>query len=99
MEAYLETATFKSEEEKEWLVEELQASFDRMDIIMTLEKWAVVEYNGSDEATLLASLAAEVSTGIAPFKTRTIVSVGARKIDGKWLLEPLMYRRQLEFPE
>ena len=35
------TATFKSEEEKEWLVEELQASFDRMDIIMTLEKWAI----------------------------------------------------------
>jgi len=88
LDAVLATMVFESEEQKQLTAASYQTLFDQADASETLEKWAVVDYDGSGRATILATLVIEADTGVIQFKSRTIILADARLIDGKWFLEP-----------
>ena len=58
-----------------------------MDTITTLEKFAVVEYNGSDEALLLLAIEQELVAEDESSRFKAIIQGGAWKVDGNWLLD------------
>jgi len=78
---------FEDEEEKYAVSEILQEQFELLDTTTILEKFAVVEYNGSDEAVLLLAIEQETVAGDESSKFRAIIQGGAWKVDGNWLLD------------
>jgi ketosteroid isomerase-like protein len=84
VDAYL--ATLVDFTEKEALKKELQNLFDTATLTTTVEKWTVVAYNGSDKATLLASILTEVDANGTKVKVHGVVVNEAQKVNGKWLL-------------
>lgn len=99
LDAYMATMIYESEEQKEEVLEIIGSMFELFDAVSTLEKFAVVEYNGSDEAVLLLSIVQEVTIEDESVKGRTIMSGGARKVDGNWLLKAEMVSLSMEILE
>ena len=87
LDAVMSTLYFEDEEEKYAVSEILQAQFELMDTITTLEKFAVVEYNGSDEALLLLAIEQELVAEDESSRFKAIIQGGAWKVDGNWLLD------------
>ncbi len=83
--AYL--ATLVDFAEKDQLKGTLDQLFATTTFKITTENLVVVQYNGSDKATLLISMLTEQESGGVSSKTRSIVLNEAKKIDGKWLLQ------------
>jgi hypothetical protein len=84
VDAYM--ATLADFPDKETVKKSLEDFFKTATINVTTEKWTIVEYNGSDKATLLASLITEVEAGETKTKVRGIVLNEAVKVGDKWLL-------------
>ncbi|WP_164472890.1 copper amine oxidase N-terminal domain-containing protein [Cohnella candidum] len=85
IEAYLATMTFKSDAEKEAFKGQLQQIFSAADSSPAVEKWIVVEYNGTDKATILWSLVSDVKVGTQAVKTKVVLANELEKVNGKWL--------------
>jgi hypothetical protein len=84
IDAYM--ATLADFPDKETVKKSLEDIFKTATINVTTEKWTIVEYNGSDKATLVASLITEVEAGGKKTKVRAIVLNKAVKVGDKWLL-------------
>ena len=54
---------------------------------VSADKWTIVDYNGSDKATLLASTISEVTINGQTAKVHSVLLNDAVKADGKWLLK------------
>ncbi|WP_254450614.1 copper amine oxidase N-terminal domain-containing protein [Cohnella herbarum] len=80
-------ATLVDFAEKETLKTTLTDLFKSTTMNITAEKWAIVEYNGSDKAKLLVSTLNEVETGGTKSQNRAIILNDAEKVNGKWLLK------------
>lgn len=87
LDAVLAAMAFGSEEQKQRTAASFRSMLDQTND-SELEKWAVVDYDGSERATILAALVFETDAGIARFKTRTIIVADAKFIDGKWFMQP-----------
>jgi hypothetical protein len=79
-------ATLADFPDKESVKKSLEDFFKTATINVTIEKWTIVEYNGSDKATLLASLITEVDSNGTKAKVRGVILNEAVKVGDKWLL-------------
>jgi hypothetical protein len=79
-------ATLADFPDKESVKKSLEDFFKSATINVTIEKWTIVEYNGSDKATLLASLITEVDSNGTKAKVRGVILNEAVKVGDKWLL-------------
>lgn len=74
------------------LLEQVKQELDRMYAVIdskaAVERSAIVGYDGSDQATLLATILTDVTVSGQQTKMRVTLTNEARKIDGKWLLAP-----------
>jgi hypothetical protein len=86
--AYLATMAFDSDKAKKEASDAVKSMFAETDMKSTLVRWAAVEFNGTDNATILMKSTGEAKMGGDTVKAQTIVQNGAVKKDGKWLLLP-----------
>jgi len=91
VEAYTEMFIYESEEAKEASKARLRALAEQWDAVFSLDRWAIVEFNGSDEAAIVFSEIREVKTEDGPYKSKFIYLAYVKKIDGKWLMESGIY--------
>jgi ABC-type molybdenum transport system ATPase subunit/photorepair protein PhrA len=84
VDAYM--ATLADFPDKETVRKSLEDFFKTATLNVTIEKWTIVEYNGSDKASLLASLITEVDANGTKTKVRGVILNEAVKVGDKWLL-------------
>jgi hypothetical protein len=84
VDAYI--ATLLDFPDKEGLKTTLTDFFATTTMVVTTDEWTVVEYNGSDKATLLVATTSEVDTEGTKAKVRSVILNTAEKVEGKWLL-------------
>jgi len=87
LDAVLAAMAFKNEEQKQSAAASFQTLLDQANA-SELEKWAVVDYDGSERATILATLVIEADAGVSRFKSKTMIIADAQFIEGKWFLNP-----------
>jgi len=85
IEAYV--ATLVDFEGKAALKQTLADVFKTTAMTVVTEQLAIVEYNGSDKATLLIEMISDVNTNGVEAKVRSIVLNDAEKVGDKWLLK------------
>ncbi|WP_245987425.1 copper amine oxidase N-terminal domain-containing protein [Cohnella lupini] len=71
---------------KEDLKTTLAEFFASTAMTVTTDEWTIVEYNGSDKATLLVSTTTEVDVDGTKSTVKSVILNAAEKVDGKWLL-------------
>ncbi len=84
MDAYL--ATLADVQDKAALKKTLEDLFNKANLTIAAEKWTVVEFNGSDKATFVASMTTEVDANGTKTNLRGVIMNDAEKVEGKWLL-------------
>lgn len=85
IEAYISTMSLANDAEKEQLQQVLEQTFTTIDTVTVVEKWAVMEFNGSGRATVLISLMTDSTVEGTTVKSRVVIANEMLKKDGKWL--------------
>lgn len=81
-------ATLSEPSLHEQVRQELEQMYAVLDSVATVEKWAIVEYDGANEALLLATIVTDVTMNGQRTKMRVTLTNEAGKAEGKWLLAP-----------